>query len=505
MRKILDICDTPDVKTYTYHAYLNAILQSNAKNGMELLSIFIENYNNKEWNFSSEKNQIKYDGKNVIFCRNNYSGKNEGYLLRKSNFASEDCITVKINNYHLSSLSSIVNIVFGKRNGNIIDDNAIRFGLLGNGNFFVVKGKFEICTKIRNVKTLHCWLKAKIIDTRIGFYFSYDKRKWKEVCVLDIPENDRVSPRYLGVNYNMYDNDYENWKFLNYFQIFYDKENSVKVDYYNVSKRDYRYHHTNQFLVFEYKDVASMNKIDLLNYLCNLIYHDIYFCLFADEYYFEESVAELHFMHSNLFFGVDESQKTFFALGYNNEGKLIKKKISFGNLYIAYQSVEKVEYKKVETIQYMPSRNKYNFEVKYLISLIEEFLKGENSSLRLAGMLPTIEGKYGIKVFDEMENDPNMLVGDLRICYLLLERSMLMKKRIRFLYDREYLILEQYEKLIRWNEQMAYAYKKLMYVCMLYKKSDQDYSKSIAEEIKKIKKNEQGFCTCLLNILNVEE
>lgn len=500
MKKILDICKKPDINTYSYHAYLNAILQSDRKNGNELLNINISNYQDYKWEFCSQYNCMKVEKDNleISFIRDGYREPNEGFLLRKCQ--QEDCLVVKINRYLPCSLNNIVNLICGERQGEIFGKDSVRFGLLGNKKFYIISNSQEISPEIIGIKDFPCWLKIAITNERAGMYYSIDGVNWTEVCEVKGKYGEN---NYIGINYNMFDNDYENWKYSNYFQVFLDENNSVKVDYYNISKRDYGYHYLNQFLIFNYKDMENMSRNKFIEDLIDLIYEDNYLSMYLDEFYFEKTdkVIKRHYIHSNLIFGVDREKEIFQVLGYNDDGKLCERYISFNGLYKAHMAVQKKEYKKIEVIKYCPSRNKYKFEIEYFLLQIEEFLEGKNSSIRLAGILPVIEGKYGVEVYKYFEKNPEMLIQDLRITYLFVERNDLMKERIRFLHERCYLKNQEWNELFMGFSSIGDMLKKLLYICMLGNFRGGISLQMVSDKVKEVKENEIAECTKLFNIL----
>jgi hypothetical protein len=506
VKKILDICKKPDINTYSYHAYLNAILQSDRKNGNELLNINISKFQDFKWDFCSQNNCMKVEDDNleISFIREGYNEPNEGFLLRKCQ--REDSIVVKINRYLPCSLNTIINVICGERQGGAFDQNSVRFGLMGNKKFYIISNCQEIKPKIICIKEFPCWLKATRINERLSMYYSIDGVNWSEVCEVN-GINWKDKNNYIGINYNMFDNDYENWKYSNYFQIFLDENNSVKVDYYNISKRNYGYHYLNQFLIFNYKNIDNMSKDEFVESIINLIYEDKYLSMHLDEFYFEKTdkVIKRHYIHSNLVFGVDREKEIFQVLGYNDDGKLCERYISFNGLYKAHMAVKKKEYKKIEVIEYNPSRNKYKFEIKYFLLQIEEFLKGINSSIRLAGVLPVIEGKYGVEVYQYIEKHPDILIEDLRITYLFVERNRLMKERIKFLHDRCYLKYQEWNELFRGFSSIGDMLNKLLYICMLGNFRGHISLQMVSDEVRKIKEKEIQECTKLLKILKKYE
>lgn len=503
MKKILDICKKPDICTYSYHAYLNAILQSGKKNGKELLNVNVMDYQSYEWDFNTTCNFLEIQKDNTLsFLRKGYYEPNEGFLLRRCQ--QEDDIVVRINRYLPVSLNSIVNLICGERKDGVFTENVVRFGLLGNKKFYIICNNKEIKPFVIEINEFPCWLKIVKQHDRVEMRCSMDGSKWNTVYECKGINWNEKTTNYIGINYNMFDNDYENWKFSNYFQLFLDRNNSVKVDYYNISKRDYGYHYLNQFIRFDYKIVENISQSDFYEYMINLIYEGNYVCMHIDEFYFDvvEKVTKRHYVHSNLLYGIDTDNQLFFALGYNDDGKLCKKTISFENLYKAYMAVNNREYKKVEVMQYCPSRNKYKFEIEYFLLQIKEFLQGENSSLRLAGVLPIVEGEYGIKVYKYLADHPNIMIEDLRIAYLFVERNKLMKERINFLYHRHYLSQEESVDLLEGISKIGESCDRLLYVCMIGNFRGDISLEIVTDKIKKIEEEEIKEYTKLFNILN---
>ena len=249
--------------------------------------------------------------------------------------------------------------------------------------------------------------------------------------------------------------------------------------------------------------MENISKNKFIEDLIDLIYEDNYLSMHLDEFYLEKTdkVIKRHYIHSNLIFGVDREKEIFQVLGYNDDGKLCERYISFNGLYKAHMAVQKKEYKKIEVIKYCLSRNKYKFEIEYFLLQIEEFLEGKNSSIRLAGILPVIEGKYGVEVYKYFEKNPEMLIQDLRITYLFVERNELMKERIRFLHERCYLKNQEWNELFMGFSSIGDMLKKLLYICMLGNFRGGISLQMVSDKVKEVKENEIAECTKLFIIL----
>ena len=119
--------------------------------------------------------------------------------------------------------------------------------------------------------------------------------------------------------------------------------------------------------------------------------------------------------------------------------------------------------------------------------------------------MPVIEGKYGVEVYQYIEKHPDILIEDLRITYLFVERNRLMKERIKFLHDRCYLKYQEWNELFRGFSSIGDMLNKLLYICMLGNFRGHISLQMVSDEVRKIKEKEIQECTKLLKILKKYE
>ena len=89
--------------------------------------------------------------------------------------------------------------------------------------------------------------------------------------------------------------------------------------------------------------------------------------------------------------------------------------------------------------------------MKTFLYQLECYLASKNPTENENNILPQKKGVYGIYVYGKFVNTElgrKRLFTDARIAFLINEKFKLMKERIRFLFDREYLKETDYKILL---------------------------------------------------------
>ena len=426
MKKYLEINETKDFLSYTHHSFVDSII-----NRKEIASIYIKDYDSKEWSILDTDINYEFDDKtNIIFLSERENRKSVSLeLVRKCRAIDE--IVIKISDFNL--VDSLSNVMCS-----IIDDLETTESL-----FSFYWNQYDITIKEEKYKYenhFNMFYKIEVVEDDICILISYDMIIWKELYRTHIDKKSSAD-EYFSVKIYFGDNQYENWKNMNFLQLFYHENdyNGVYLDYYVCPRKgiDASYGNACQFLDTEYIDYDILSK-NIHSYIESSVESEYYLSIFLNEYYIPNRKAYMSYdyNHYNLILGYDTEKQEYKILGYNSIGKLCCSTISYETLETALYPNEVIRY------HYKVNSYQYKFNVRFIKNAIREFLLSEDSSYRFANILTSEEGVYGISIFDKLLNTikgRQLILDDRRVSYVLYEHANLNKKRLIYLINHGYI------------------------------------------------------------------
>lgn len=438
--KKLEINPSTMIRSYAHHAFVNAILEGKREN--ELLVMHVEEDAGIDWKKEEEKLSWEIEQDIVKLVGNKYEVNSESILWRECK--EEDSISVWIDYFRCTNADAILNLFVTTENvcSNIEKNREIfRMGYLARG---IVLPRYDnqffgLEEQVSNI------IGMRLAYNKDYFVLSVARKEhaWKRIFEYPVPDAMKGKKLRIGVDVNMGEDDYYNWRSMNFIQLWYgDKDEFVWLDYYLFPRKSYSYVYSQNFL-----DVHTTTGEEIIDdysdihcFLKKSIQHEYYVDLDLDEFYVQNRSAfgKVHYNHENLIYGYDDEKRVYYLLGYH--GKLVDGIIPFESLSQAFTPTKRVKrYKK------SVNTNRMRFSLEFVIRNIQDFLDGINSSERTGNVMPIQEGVFGLHVFVELvtnEQARRMLTDDVRITYVLYEHTLLLREQLVFLIYREYIDVE---------------------------------------------------------------
>lgn len=493
---VLPINDKPSIITCIHYAYPCAIIESK-----ELCILSIDNLSSKAWNEANDETLIIMKDDEIRVIQKETSSNIHALLWRECNQVDE--VTIKVSQIKVHK-KYIDIFLFADDLSDQMESEyklcGVRWSLPG----YTIQGKqFDYDTY------LYKYVKLFKDHMYITCYGSIDGEEWTYLDKRKIPDKYKGEKLKVGLDISFGQDRYNEWKYMNFIQLTYNEFNQYKgiiLDYYFYPRKYY----DNSFSFFgtylnTYYDILyeDMNKFesihDLLHWnISNLYYVNI--CL--DEYYVPErfSYQKQSYSHFNLFYGYNDEERVYYILGYGANSKPVISKLPYDNM----------EQKNVITSQYLV-RYKYEpnciseirFNIRPVIRHIYEYINNIDSSETTCNLIPGERLQYGIsilKLMAESEQKIDDICRDLRISFLLYERSLLMTERLTYLYNEKYINDEAYDFLTSMNQKLLNLSSTLMSLAIKsrFKKIEPT---RVANVLIEIYENERKFFKSLLQWL----
>lgn len=418
---ILPINKFPSINTYADSAYINAILES-----PEVLRIYIENFENDEWNIENMESTV-VEGEKIIVNAFAEDKNIKGRIYRKGK--KNDEILVRIEYYrkldNLSYLELYCADSFSK------DECAMT-----NYGFYKDNKNIEYSKRYHYIK-----LEKK--GNLLEYYSSDNGEEWDFIISSSISKigEDAI----IGIEYCLGSRQLCAWNSMNYMQLCLDLNDIYGarwLDYYMFPRKDYDhlygiYSYFFDVEYFNYHEIVEVwGSLDqFVKYCLNRNY---YLLLRLDEYYLSKRKAykKYHYEHDNLIYGYDDRE--YYLLGYGQ--KVTDSRIkNIGLDDICYRNKKIVRYR-LATNEY-----KYMFDLEGFLGTLEEFIHGFDSSKKYNHILTQNTSIYGLKIFEAFLNNAKakeLLLTDKRIPYLLNEHCEIMTRRLDYLIANGYIKIE---------------------------------------------------------------
>lgn len=189
------------------------------------------------------------------------------------------------------------------------------------------------------------------------------------------------------------------------------------------------------------------NDDDYIKTIINAIDNNYYCYLFLDWYYINDNYHGDHFAHSAIITGYNTLDKSFTIYDNFDNGKFIKKVVSFENTAKAFFSSKNSStgnkndndqsdvFSYLRDITFMKYNNcVYNkLDRKNIVFQIENYLKSEHTIINLIDNRST----YGLNVYKTLIEKLNDIdFGMLRDFHLIYEHKYLMYKRLNYVLEK---------------------------------------------------------------------
>jgi len=249
------------------------------------------------------------------------------------------------------------------------------------------------------------------------------------------------------------DLDYLPWLYSNYIQLYYDPTSITGLNFYFNGFVPNFFTVSNPLLDIQIikKETLHINNINIVSFILNLLDNGKYFETSINEYYISNRTAYLkrNFDHEMLVYGYDLNKKCFYTLGYDKSGLYSTTEVSFDTFEKAYSSTSAHPYSQMirvyEKKYFKGEKVKYNFDIKLVLILLEDYLSSNNTSERLRMIAPPLVNcKFGIDAcrtlisfLDNISQDHSMY--DIRPFHILFEHKKCMLNRIAYMQENNYI------------------------------------------------------------------
>lgn len=253
------------------------------------------------------------------------------------------------------------------------------------------------------------------------------------------------------------------------------------------------------------KEIMKFGNINIHRFIKDCIDNHTYFYSSFDEFYVPHrfSYGSNHFCHDFLIYGYDEANKEYILIGFDEKRLYRTTTITFSQFEKAFFSdISMHEYVHLLKIN---KSVKYNFNIKLVYELLEDYLYRKNTSERYANSAygTVITDRYwGLDVYKRQREYFNSLINgdgwyDIRPLHILYEHKKCMVSRLEYMgknnhiRDCSYLIdgykdLEDKSIVMR-NLQIKYSAT-----------SDKRYLSSIVDMLAEIEQKEEELLEILI-------
>lgn len=488
----LSINKNPYIRSFPYHTFIDIACNNDLTNSSQIAEFEILNEKINFWNVYTSK--LKYDilDNKVCVFSNPYEKKNNFKIYRK--IKENDEITVKINKHLFTNAWSNISIFICDSNKlkeiPDFEENApiVIFSRgIGYGFYMHIAGLFHSLFKTRKL-IFPYYIRIKTTKSTISFSFR-DKEDWKELTTLKFTYCEK---NCLGIDLNIADNQYYNWIYTNFINLQGNLDDSVRLDWLNTPKRNYKFYTVNPILTFEYIEWEMLHSNKIFECIRNNIDNNKYIEVYLNEKYIKNTLCyqKYDFIHENLCYGYDKDNKLIFLINIR-DGKPNLIEVYIDDFMKGFLHNNNNNF--VHTLKYNVDEAYYRFNKKYMILNLRQYLKGANISENF-GFCSNIENKtYGIALCDLLTTEEGMLklLEDKRISFLIYEHKKIMRDRVHFLYERKEIGDDDYLKLYSaFQDNLNNSELLLMLVLKNSIKPINDINSKINNLIELIKNNE---------------
>lgn len=446
----LSINENPSIISYAHHGYPNAIIQRDIDKS--LLELEINSDDQENW--EEEKKEIRFIRKgNILEIESEkYAVDTECFYMRLCKKIDE--INIKIKRMRSDLTDGVVNLIISSEDylKCAHEDNEIyRIGIIKGSGLYCKENKQYLSMDISSSILVECsQIKIERIENVINFYaFNVQENKWLKASSSIVPETMLAKKMFIGINTNLWESQYYNWKYLNYMQLSYnDNDKFVWLDYYMYPRKNFSFNYAQQFLDIENWSFSEF--LDLFGEIWNgvlwCINHGYYIELILDEYYINNRLyyQKKHYMHNNLLYGYDSKKDFVYALGYDIKIKTTKIPKELFDRCIDGMS-------EIKVIKYKNNNLSMEFDLYHYVQLVQDFLEGACSADCFSHILPSKNEAYGLRVFDILLSTKKgnwMVQEEARTTFLLYEHAIIMRERLDFLKYRTIITEDEYTKLV---------------------------------------------------------
>lgn len=468
--KILPINNNPKIRAYPQYAFIDAIINNETTNADIVAKIEIENFDKFNWDYYVRNASVNISNNTVSFSRNGFDIDSQKCIYRVLNYNDEFIFNINYQQY-TNRWDSVFVFIDVNNTKERIDNYPVMdfiFGRYCSGDLFFMSGEnYHLITKDKIDKKE--WYKVYVVNGKIEIYSSIDTLEWNLIYIVDyihVKENNDVT---IGLECCLLDNQYNKWLCNNFMQIYFNKDEPIKINYANLLQRDSKNYSINPFVKFSYFEKEMMNQlnINLIEYLIISIDNNKYIELWLNEKYISNLSAykKYDLIHESLIFGYDLEKKQFNLMSFYN-GKPIIIKADFENLIEAWNKAGNKSHQ-ITSFEFMPDIHGYDIDIFHIYNMMSDYLLGRNSSEASSHIVKKEQGVFGIKVYSEIlgeENNKSIFLRDVRIAFFLNEHKKCMAERFEYLMERGLFSEDEYTKMKNYMNNIVELSEKVLFL-----------------------------------------
>ncbi len=450
MKKVLPVNTNPYIRTYSYHGFQHAVISAADKvslhMGDEVACIQVKNFNQYTWQTEGENLKYQVDSDNIFKFVSNKWNINMNVTFWRDCDAC-DAIDLTVYNQLYSNVWAPIALFLTSdvKNG----ANAIDPSIEAEVGNFSKDGLYYRIRSLPHVKILQeplMPLRISIIktDKNVLIRYSENNQDTKEIVIID-NVSDYVLNR-IGFRVTLDCNSYYEWLFSNYINLYFNPSNkALPIDYLCNLHKNWDLHTNDYFIDYFSENENAINTLgfSLIDYIKKMIDLGRYVeTLMNDNIHFGIGDESGPFFHQNLVYGYDDSAEELYLL-YYKRGKICSGKMKYSDFI---SSRNHIPDRKICIYKYNPGYELYTLDTRHILQLFQEYINSQNISYYEPQYDETYS--FGIGAFQKLLSyEKEILILDIRICYLIYEHCVCNRDRAEYLYCKNLLNQEQYDYL----------------------------------------------------------
>ncbi len=508
--RILPIETNPYIKALTYHSYPLSILGSSRYCGEKKAEISIKEANKRKWEYFTNDVSVDKNENDYIISGNKYSDNVEARIYREADI--EDEIIVKINYIQYTQPYGYVSLFLSNNDafstGFKNTECYYHIGIYNKGEVFSGSNqKLEKCESVSCEESGY-YIKLERKKDSIDYLISFDGEEWILAAKKILQDYDNAQKLYIGVHLFLGDNQFYNWLFTNYIQLYGRNVFTTEyfIDYYVTPEKDGNFCTVHSLLDFCNldKSVLIESNADIIQFTKSNINKGKYIEFYLNEYYIEgrEAYKNYVFYHANLIYGYDEIG--VYVLGYDKGGYIKTRRLEYADFLKSLDN----NMNKIHVYSFVPLDAYFKLNINTIKSLLYEYWKGINTNSRIDFILPESErinnsidtnpnesrfsklpqlfNLYGMKIYDLFLNNEIMfgyLLKDSRIPFITYEHKKIMKDRVLFLQHKKHIKAEYIDNILIDTDALLEKAVMFLNICLKYRMKPSDKDKILVKEI----------------------
>lgn len=510
---ILPINENPILKCYSHEAEMMSIITN-----PQICGKFEAIFESPKWKFQKSNNQgveiLKDEKCNIseIPSINRYiiSGSEvdayfRNYIYKKVNGDGNFEITISSMTRQSTYTQSGIMIMQDINNW-VSEQDVIKFSYFAKNTLYLELSRFDKKykdIKIDNVKlpvSLFITVKSGKID------FSIREKDKKKELIFELNMNS-YADIYIGFYGYSLKSDLENWINNNFIQMHCDQYLTdvyeVPIDYFGFIHTNGLYNTLNPWIKTESINRQLIQNIsDIMGFLRQMLSENKYIHLMLNEYYIENRAAfgKKYYEHANLIYGYDDNNKFLYISGFDSEKRYCNGKISYSEFIDSYNSVKRDT--PIYLLEPIHPFIDLQFDLSLVIQYLKEYYSSIDSNYVYRNMYTISRRQYGLNIYDVIVANLDKL-SDIRIIYIMWEHKILMKNRLRFLYQNNFLRKEEYTNLLVLCDELIEKTNLIkLEILKASKRNDNQKMLSMGNEIIELKEKDRAFTKLLIECLS---